>query len=158
MARIISVAARYSGTVAFTDNTKEYFHCQMENDRLWAVDQDGSRLAEQKVKWFNTPGGGYPYYARENQAWRGLPFLSNATLDSNYAVIDKTINDVVMRGEIIFALDDNTSYPATLVYDSWGGYQWITPGNLAVTNLAEYTAKLQNMLLQILSVAVLVPA
>jgi hypothetical protein len=158
MAKITSVVARYSGTVTFTDNTKQYFHCQMENDRFWAVDPTGSHDAQKKICWFYKPGVGYQAWVRQLLAWRGLPFLTNAYIDTVPMAVTQEINDIVLRGEITFALDDNTTYPATLVYDSWGGFQWITPGVLNATNKAEYVDKLETMLKQIVNVANLTPA
>jgi len=155
MARITSVVARYSGTVSFTDNTKEYFHCQMEDDRLWSVDADGSHSAQEEVTWA-TNDAGYIYYARQNLTLtNGLPFLSSAVVDTNYVVPAKTINGVVYHGEVLFALDDGTTWPSSMSYDPHYGYQWTNGGSILPTNLGTYVTNIENMLLQIFDVATL---
>lgn len=156
MARIISTHARYAGTVAFTDNTTEFFHCQMEDDRLWSVNASESHLAEDKVKWETDGEGNYPYYARQNLVWlNGLPFLSGAVLDTGNVAVTKTINGLAIAGEVFFALDDGTEWSSYMSYDSHYGYQWNNSGNIQPTNLATYVDKIEAMLQQIIDVATL---
>ena len=155
MPSITNVAARYSGTVSFADNTKEYFHCQMEDDRLWSVDADGSHTAEEPITWTYTDGV-YPYYTRQNLVLaNGMPFLSYAGVDTIEVPVTKTINGVVFRGEITFALDDNTKWSSSMSYDPHYGYVWVNDGTITPDNLAEYVTKIQTMLLQIFDVATL---
>jgi len=156
MASITSVNARYSGTVTFTDQTKEYFHCQMEDDRLWSIDPTGSRAAEEIAKWTVDGNGYYPYYGRQNVMWRlGLPFLAWADLDTNVAPVTKTINGIVLHGEVSFALDDGTKWVSSMSYDPHYGYQWVNDGAIFPDNLVDYTTRIENMLLQILDFATL---
>jgi hypothetical protein len=150
MASITSVAARYSGTVTFTDNSKEYFHCQMEDSTLWSEDASGSNTAQVPITWTTNDAGAYPYYVRQNLVWEGgMPFLSDATLDTTQAAVTKTINGLAMRGEILFALDDNTTWASSMSYDSHFGYQWTNDGTTAPDNLSTYVDAIETMLLQI---------
>jgi len=158
MANITNVSARYSGTVTFTDNSKEYFHCQMEDDVLWSVDADDSHTAQEPITWALV-GGSYVWYTRQNAVLtHGMPFLSQAIVDTTVAAVTKTINGVVFRGEILFALDDGTKWASSMSYDPHYGYQWVNDGVIAPSNLAAYVTKIQTMLLQIFDVATLTSA
>lgn len=154
MASIISVNARYSGTVAFSDRTKEYFHCQMEDDRLWSIDASGSLAAEGKIKWAES-GGAYPHRVHQNTLWQtGLPFLSSASLNTS-EVTSKTVNGIALHGEVLFALDDGTTWPSSMTYDSHYGYQWTNGGAITPDNLQTYVDMIETMLLQIMDTATL---
>jgi len=156
MAEITSVNARYSGMVTFTDQSKEYFHCQMEDDRLWSVDADGSHLAQEPITWTTDANGAYIYYVRQNLVLTsGLPFLSSAVVDTNIVAVTKTINGVVYHGEVVFALDDGTTWTSSMSYDPHYGYQWTNGGSILPTNLGTYVTNIENMLLQIFDVATL---
>lgn len=156
MARITSVNARYSGMVTFTDQTKEYFHCQMEDDMLWSIDADGSHSAQEKICWTRNDAGGYPFYTRQNLLWRNGLRITGADLDTSFANVDKRINGVVFHGEVLFALDDNTNWPSSMSYDPHYGYQWTNGGTITPDNLQEYIDKIEAMLLQIFDYAILV--
>jgi hypothetical protein len=119
MANIVSVTARFSGTVAFTDNTVSIFHSGMEGTEtdyiLWSVDQAESIETLKQVSWSGP--GLWPWWALVRIALSSFNFM-DFDWDTPLPTTQKVVSSLTGRCDFIFAFDDNTTATASVATPS----------------------------------------
>jgi hypothetical protein len=155
MARITDITARYSGTVTYADNTKEYFHTQLYRDQIWSVDEAQSRRVESKLKWFPVDGDEDVWYLRQRLLW-----TMGADIDATPLRDDRIINGVIMHVRVDFELDNGQNVSSSALYETERG--WIIEGTILadlpfIENMSENNFKLEAMLRRIVNTAALTP-
>jgi len=151
MPRITSIAARFSGVVAYADNTVGQYHTQSDV-LIWSQDQADSIENLKQMSWFFVPGEGYPYWVGIMIGLSSLGFMT-FDWDTPHPVIQKAINSVAGRFDFIVAFDDNTTSYAALSASgpiTWGHMPPDTvmiaaPEIAAASNIAEIRTQLTAM-------------
>lgn len=110
--RITSIAARFSGVVAYADNTNGQFHTQSDV-LIWSQDKADSIENLKQMSWFEQSGVGYPYYYGIIIGLSSLGFMS-FDWDTPRPNIQKEINSMAGRFDFIVTFDDNTVAYAAL--------------------------------------------
>jgi hypothetical protein len=169
MAKINSLAARFSGTVTYNDNSVESFHSQCETThpgsnkvdqeaRIWSIDQTHMIETTRQVSWSIPPH--YPYYAAIDWLLARLPFahiIWMGWIHPNGA--QKTITDMITRLDMIITRDDNVIYPVALVmtgHDANAAIRVETPDQASdTTNVGEFRTLLLRTLNRVLEDAIL---
>jgi hypothetical protein len=120
MANIVSVAARFSGVVAYNDNSVGSFHSGLEgseaNSVLWSIDQADAVENLKQVSW--SPAVGMPPY---RTPWWNFVITSLSSFDfmdfewdTPHPEVQKMISGLTGRCDFIFAFDDNTTATAAV--------------------------------------------
>jgi hypothetical protein len=156
MPRITSIAARFSGVIAYTDNTHGQFHTQSDV-LIWSQDQADSIENLKQASYFFIPGVGYPYWVGIMIGLSSLGFM-NFEWDSPPPDVQKAINSIAGRFDFIVAFDDNTTSYAAL--SASGPFIWghmpddtvmiAAPEIAAASNIAEIRTQLTTMFLEIM--------
>ena len=159
MANITDIAARYSGTLTYTDGSHEYFHTQLYRDQIWSIDTPQSRAVESKLKWFPVNGDQDVWYLRQRLLWTLIPYIFAADIDTIPLRDSRIVNSVVMHLRIDLTLDNGQIVSNSVTYDDRG---WIVEGTVLadlpfIENMSVFNTRLEDMLLEIVSVAALTP-
>ena len=112
MPKITSIAARFSGVIAYTDNTVGQFHTQSDV-LVWSQDQANSVENLKQVSWFEPTEHRYPYWEAIIVGLSSLGFMSFGW-DTPLPTIQKAINSIAGRFDLIVAFDNNTTSYAAL--------------------------------------------
>lgn len=121
MANITHMTLRFSGVVAYSDNTTGVFHSGSEgtesNYILWSIDQNTSIENLKQVSWSTfgaVPSGSpWPFWGAIITALSSFNFM-NMTWDTDHPTIQKDIISMAGRFDLVAAFDDNTTASAAV--------------------------------------------
>ena len=156
MPRITSIAARFSGIVAYTDNTVGQYHTQSDV-LIWSQDQADSVENLKQMSWFEQADHEFPYYAAVIIGLSSLGFMG-FSWDTPLPAIQKSINGITGRFDLIVAFDDNTTSYAALSASgpiTWGhmppdAVMIAAPEIAAASNIAEIRTQLTAMFREVM--------
>lgn len=152
MANANSIAGRFDGTIAYTDETWAGFHAQMEifdisdDDLVWTLNQALSNAQMSQIYVDDN------YKNAVTALFSNLPFVTSFAWSNNPPTSAKTIRDMVLHLYLIITFDDGTSYPVTITYQNGTRYDHLvdtdklTPSD----NKAQTITKIKLMLEKII--------
>ena len=117
MPNITTMAIRFSGIVAYRDNTVGVFHTSVEgteaNYVLWSIDQNTSIENLKQVSWADRANR-WPW-------WRAVTLILSSfnfmwvDWDTELPILQKEINSMTGRFDLIATFDDNSIATAAAV-------------------------------------------
>jgi len=159
MPAITKLAARFSGIVAFSDNSVGSFHTQGEgwedNYVLWSQDKVHSIADLAQVSWYEDVAHSYPYWRAVITAMETLSWI-DFDWDTVVPAVQKSIRGMTGRFDLVVAFDDNTWATAAVVGEGSGGTFGMVvtaddPKIAAASNIAVVRNGLEQILLEIMS-------
>ncbi len=110
MANITQLTVRFSGVVAYSDNTTGIFHSGAEGAEsdyvLWSVNQAESIENMRQVSWADAANN-WPWYRAIILALSSFNFM-NVQWDTLLPAVQKDIVSMTGRFDLLVAFDDNT--------------------------------------------------
>ena len=166
--KITSFLARLSGTVTFADGTTSMLHSQCDDTQQWSIDKGQSLEATKQVAWY-IKHGDYPYWDgltnMINSVLTGTDLLFEFDFTQGRPAVQRIINDMVARFEMIFTLNDGTTISTAAILTGANNILTVEiPGGIFTnlpntpTNAVEITTKLTNMFKWIMDEVLLAPA
>jgi hypothetical protein len=120
MAKIVSLTARFSGVVAYSDNSVGSFHSGMEGTEtdyvLWSIDKADAIENLKQVSWSHAagiPANATPWWSFVIIALSSFDFME-FEWDTPRPDVQKMISSLTGRCDFIFAFDDNTTATAAV--------------------------------------------